>query len=98
MNAKLPIHKMTEGEFSVFKEKYLGGDFLDQKGIDEIIKLYKIGDLSTGSTCCDEMHRHGYSCIHFKSPEAGIVWRLMVEISNYKSIIESIHKKSKLEI
>ena len=92
---KLPIEDITEEEFKDFKDKYLDSNKLSPDAIKKIEKLFAVGRPDTGGIFCDEMHCHSYSCVIYRSPQTGIVERLVQEIDGYKSLIKDIKEKLK---
>ena len=92
---KLKIHEMSIENFNnSFKKKNLDNIILTKENLSEIEKQFGLDDRSenskTGKISCDEYHSHSYKCIHYNSPEAGIVDRLINEIKRYKERIDNI--------
>lgn len=93
----LPIHEMNKDEFNNnFKRQHLDSSVLTETDLEEIKKVFGLSDRSAnspvGHLCCDEYHRHGYSCINYNSPEAGIVDRLIDEIIHYQIVLGEIRR------
>ena len=91
---KLPIHDISEAEFGKFKGQYLDKVILDEEAIKKIGNLFRIGSDAIVEIICDEAHIHPYSCLRYKSPEAGIVERLLNEVNHYRRKLKNIHKES----
>jgi len=89
----LPIHKMSEKDFDVFKKQYLDGRSLDDKVIQQIKEIFALGSNEVVSISCDEAHAHGYKCLIYKSSEAGVVERLIIEIEGYRDLFKNIKSK-----
>lgn len=97
-SSKIPIEEMTEKEFQDFKEKYLDKDKLSLEAINEIKRLFGIGQKGIAQLACDEMHGHSYRCILYHKPQSGVVERLLLELLEYKTVIrESIDKLKKYD-
>ena len=94
---RLPIYDMSIEEFSNFKSNYLDGEILNEEAIDKIKELFDIGKKTTARIHCDEYHPHSFKCVRYNSPEAGIVERLINERNSYRSILDEIHNKTKIE-
>ena len=80
-----PINEMTEQQFVEFKAQYLDKDELTSEDIDAIFVLFGGDRPDIGYLDCKdpnkELHSHTYKCRHYYSPTAGIVQRLILEIS-----------------
>jgi len=92
---KLPIHEISESDFNGgFKRKHLDGKFLKEEDLEAILKIFGLDnrkvDNPTGTINCNEYHLHPFKCNYYYSPEAGIVDRLLNEISNYQSKLKEI--------
>jgi hypothetical protein len=96
---KLPIHGISESDFSDFKHKHLDEEVLKEEDLNAIIALFGLNDRSvnnpTGRIACDEYHMHEFKCVQYYSPEAGIIDRLILEIANYKSTLQQINSLTK---
>ena len=86
---ELPIHDITQSEFSEFKRRYLKGDFLSDEALKKISELYALGTHKVVYIDCDKDHAHGERCTKY-NPEAKVVEALVKEIRNYKSIFEKM--------
>lgn len=92
---KLKIHEMSIEDFNnSFKKKNLDNIILTKENLSEIEKQFGLDDRSEnskiGKISCNEYHSHNYKCLHYNSPEAGIVDRLINEIKRYKERIDNI--------
>lgn len=96
---KLPIHEISTDDFSKFSRRYLNTSkslSLSKEAIEEIKKLFSLGEKGIASFNCNEYHAHSFECFYYKSPEAGIVERLINERNYYRKIIRDINKKTEL--
>ncbi|MFA5173759.1 MAG: hypothetical protein WC438_01100 [Candidatus Pacearchaeota archaeon] len=94
--AKLPIERMSEREFDErFKQKHLDSNFLDNETLDKIRDLFGLSGEEHPSfrVCCDDYHAHGYKCLLFYNPAAGVVERLINEIRIYQNNLEELRKQ-----
>jgi hypothetical protein len=96
----LPVYAMTREEFNnEFKRKHLDKTVLSGEDFNAIKEIFGLSDRGAnspvGRISCDEYHGHGYKCVWYNSPEAGIVDRLLNEIKMYKGRLEDVYKVAK---
>lgn len=95
MSKSLPVDKISNADFNgEFKGTYLDKKVLGPEDIKAIRELFGLDKGSEDNRpydiYCDEAHSHGYSCLRFNHPAAGVVKRLLLEIEHYKSRLSSI--------
>ena len=94
---QLPIDRMSEGIFSVFKREFLDRGLLSEEALREIRELFGVGSPDTGYVNCDEAHAHDYRCVYHKDPRTGIVDRLLNEVLHYQNLIGQIREMAKTD-
>ena len=92
---ELPIDRMIYGESTEFRKKYLSNDrHLNRKDLEEIEKVFGVGDRATGRLNCDEAHAHSFKCEEYYHPSTMIVRRLILEIEKYQIRLRRINTLS----
>ena len=95
LKPNLPIQNISDSDFnSGFKVKHLDGRILKDEDLKAIEKAFGLDDRSAnsrvGGISCDEAHGHSYRCHYYRSPEAGVVDRLIIEIRRYQDGLSKI--------
>ncbi len=90
----LPIDRLTNGEFGILK-MMLEEKVLSEITLENVSKLYAIGDPSTGSPC-NEFHPHSFRCVDYYHPTVAVVHRLLNEIDRYRAIIATVNELNKV--
>jgi tryptophan 2,3-dioxygenase len=82
----LPISRYSAEEFDELRRKLLDKEKLDDSDLREIRKVCGLEDdtITKPRVGCDEYHAHGYKCVDFKSREAAVVERLVLEVRRYQ--------------
>jgi len=91
----LPIDnlRLSSEEYKRLRES-LEAEKLDDKTLEEIIRLFGVYDNSTGRICCDEAHQHrSFNCAEHYHPATAVVHRLLLEVQRYKTELSGIQNK-----
>lgn len=72
------------------KKRFLDKEKLSKESLEEITKLFAVGDSKTGRICCDDYHPHSYRCNEYYRADIGIVDRLITEIEKYRNKLKEL--------
>ncbi len=92
---QLPIDRLTDEEFNVFKAQYLARDRpLEGPVVERIREMFGLHNPMVARPC-DEAHARRYGYVEYRHPAACVIDRLTLELRLYQQSFNEISDRAR---